>query len=53
MVLQDCESCFQMLCMHNRALGRLTRVTSFHDPRSGCGGNRETLKSLLHLRARK
>src|SRR3981081_3347393 len=28
-VLQGCESCFQMLCMHNSGLCRLTRVTSF------------------------
>jgi hypothetical protein len=42
-VLQGCESCFQMLCMHNSGLCRLTRVTSFHDPRCGCGRNRDTL----------
>ena len=42
-VLQGCELCFQMLCMHNSGLCRLTRVTSFHDPRCGCGRNRDTL----------
>src|ERR1700730_17539583 len=53
MVLQGCESCCQMLCMHNIGLCRLTRVTSFHGPRCGCGGNRDPLKLLLQMRARR